>query len=107
MPATWLRGQAWLLPVLIPSLVALLYMLRRQGGDRITLAWKNGYWHLGQDSAAPMRLSGRALLLPWCAAFTLRYVPGGRRRHLLLFADSMTPEHWRRLRVRLRLEVAD
>lgn len=107
LPAIWLRGQAWFLPVLTPCLAGLLYTLRQQGSDRMTLAWKNGYWHLGEGTAAPMQLSGRALLLPWCAAFTLRCVPGGKRQHLLLFADSMAPEHWRRLRVRLRLEGAD
>jgi hypothetical protein len=51
-----------------------------------------------------MQLQADALVTPWLVVLRLRDTQG-RTRHLPLLADMLPAEQFRRLRVRLRIEI--
>ena len=90
--------------LLLPT-VLLLYRCRSQSGAGATLQWHAGQWSL--DDGAGQRLidlqPGPAGL-PWLLYLRWRETATGRHGRLWVFADSLPPLHFRRLRVRLTLQ---
>ena len=66
-------------------------------GDRVELVWCDG-------TASTVQLQPHACVTPWLVVLRLRDA-SGRRHHLPVLPDMLPGSQFRRLRVRLRLEV--
>jgi len=68
------------------------------------LVWHRGTWELsGTAGRGILLLEGSHTPLPSVAHLAFRTVADGRPCSLWVFADSVEPDAWRRLRVRLAL----
>ena len=101
------RGYPWLAGALAPLLAWLCWGLRHVPLVGAELDWSRGEWRIAVGgSVVPVELATGAVALPWVVLFPYRCA-ASRGRYLWVFADSVAPEDWRRLRVRIRLRAPD
>ncbi len=83
------------------------HALMRHPGATVSLLWPSGtQWHVRSRNGAEVsaQLSPESFVRPWLTVLLLRPETGGRPRNVVLLADMLDAEAFRRLRVRLRLE---
>ncbi len=82
-----------------------LYCCRSQSTVGTTLYWHGGQWSIDDGQGQRLiELQPGPAGLPWLLYLRWRECASGGRGHLWVFADSLPPLHFRRLRVRLTLE---
>ena len=82
----------------------MLWHLRRPGLVGCTLGWQQGVWTL--ECPLQRRVivpSQRITMLPWLIYLSVAGLRPRGADGLWLFVDSMPRDHWRQLRVRLKL----
>jgi len=107
-----LVAAAWLAGVAVPlkALAALAVVVhavrcRPSAPPRRVVVTADGFCIVPEWEADPRALGARTLVCPWWIRLDIGQ--GGRRRDLLLVADQVRPQEWRRLRallMRMRCE---
>ena len=99
------RGHTALALMLAPVTLVLLWRLRIDSAQGGRLYWYGGTWLLqNKDGQRSIEVGARSIALPWLIYLAYRDATLGRDGHLWLFADSLSPEGARQLRVRLTLQ---
>ena len=99
----WVRGYPWLAFGMAPLFTWLCWGLRHVPQRGAELSWSAGEWRLAVGGRAlPIALEAGAVALPWVVFVPYRGAVCGRRC-LWVYVDSVSPDDWRRLRVRIRL----
>jgi hypothetical protein len=100
------RGYPLLALSTLPAACLLLWQLYRQPLVGTIIRWQQGSWSV-EHGASPevVSIGSSSVALPWGVYLAWQeLLPVGGRRSVWLFADSVSPEQLRRLRVRLALE---
>ncbi|MDG1942904.1 MAG: hypothetical protein P8J17_01415 [Halioglobus sp.] len=106
--AVWLiytQGYQILTLILVPVMALLLWRLHHDPLQGAWLIWTKGVWTLeckGLQKA--IDVGKRSIALPWIIYVSYRDIAMGRDGHIWLYADSLSPQARRRLRVRLTLQ---
>lgn len=100
----YLRGYTASCFLLVPLAVMLVWRLLREDRAAAELCWCQGHWTL-QQGARQRRvvLSRRSTVTPWVIHLAFSDLSTGSRGQLWIYADSLSSEAWRQLRVRLAL----
>jgi hypothetical protein len=101
----YFRGYPLLALLILPPACLLLWQLYRQPLVGAIIRWQQGIWSI-EHGADPeiVSIGSNSATLPWGVYLAWQALLAGRRRSAWLFADSVSPEQLRRLRVRLALE---
>jgi hypothetical protein len=99
------RGYPLLALLILPPACLLLWQLYRQPLVGAILRWQQGNWSLEHGGAsAVVSIGSSSAALPCGVYLAWQELPAGRRRSVWLFADSVSAQQLRQLRVRLALE---
>lgn len=99
------RGYPLLALLILPPACLLLWQLYRQPLVGAIIRWQQGNWSVAQGAACEVvSIGSSSAALPWGVYLAWQELPVGRRRSVWLFADSVSAEQLRLLRVRLALE---
>ena len=102
------RGFHGLVPVLLVPVSTLLWRLRNDPAQGLELGWSGSGWFLGRGGEKREVEPGRrTVVTPWIIYLDLVLLPGGRRKPLWVYADSVDARGLRCLRVRLSLAAHD
>jgi hypothetical protein len=97
-------GYALLSLLLVLPALALLYRLRLDPTPGAELCFCRGAWTLESNGVQRMITPGRrCIVTPWVIYLAFTEAPSGAAQQLWLYVDSVHPQQWRRLRVRLTL----
>lgn len=111
LPALWLAVRipwGWPLALLpfVAAAVAWRRLRLRAPGSVVRMVWEGGddwRWYRADGSVRHGRLAAGGVRLPWLVAVRLRATGARRGETVLLAADSVGGNAFRRLRARLRL----
>lgn len=105
--ALWaIAARGYTMPCLVfsPLAVALLWRLRCDAGAGAQLDWRSGVWTLQHNGLRHVIAPGRrCIVTPWAIYMAYTDLLVGSVGSLWLYADSLSPQQMRQLRVRLTL----
>ena len=106
--AIWLiyiQGYQILTLILAPLMTLVLWRLCRDPLQGARLIWTKGAWTLEcKGLQRAIDVGKRSIALPWVIYVSYRDIAMGTDGHIWLYADSLSPQARRRLRVRLTLQ---
>lgn len=103
--AVGLRGYPQLAVLLWLAVTCSLPRLAGQPLAGAILRWQAGNWSLDcGEGPTPIEVRPGCRVTPWVVMLAWRERESGRGGRLWVFADAVTADAWRRLRVRLRLQ---
>ena len=102
--AVWLLPLDWYLQLLILVLLGFSYRYsRRQQAMRYQLLWREYGWLVrSDDTEYGAQLLASSMVTAWLTVLSFR-LETGQSLSLLILPDSLSPDQYRRLRVRLKV----